>query len=142
MVNTRLYTSYIDQTLENTPKSEYTDEPIKDTDTIILPKYVPLSTGWHLIDIKGFFTRHFTKQDALGIVFTLFEDETETEHKQTLWKYQLALLREVKAVGLQTKALNLTGKIWALFCEQTSEQTNKTYIVVKAFAKQKPEEEE
>lgn len=141
MVNTRLYNSYIEQANENTPKAEYTDETIKDMDIIILPKYVPLSAGWHLIDIKSFFTRHFANKDALGIVFVLFEDETETEHKQTLWKYQLALLREVKKANLKTKASELAGKIWALFCEQTSEQTNKTYIVIKAFAKEKPEEE-
>lgn len=140
MSNTRLYNSYIEQSAENAPKAEYTDELINNADTVILPKFVPLSAGWHLIEIKNFFTRHFANKDALGIVFVLFEDETETEHKQTLWKYQLALLREVKKAKLKTKASDLCGKVWALFCEQTSEQTGKSYIVIKAFAKQKPEE--
>lgn len=143
MNNTRLMNEYIEQEIERTKEvSNYIDTPIKDNDTIILPKYVPLSTGWHLIDIKAFDTRTFDSgKTALCMVFVLYEDETETEHKQTLWKYQLSLLREVKQAKAENKAHSLYGKIWCLFAEQVSEKNNKVYIVAKAFAKKNPEEE-
>lgn len=141
-MNTRLLNEYIEQETERAREiSSFIDEPIKDDDIIILPKYVPLSAGWHLIDIKQFGTRTFDSgKQALCMYFVLYEDETETEHKQSLWKYQLSLLREVKKTKAENKASSLYGKIWCLFVEQVSEKTNKVYTVAKAFAKEKPEE--
>lgn len=148
LINNPAYDGYdgMNELADYKPAS-FVDEPIKADDTLSIPEYVPLSAGWHEIEIKALFTRRFDNgKEALTLKFTLCEDETQTERTQSIFsKATLSSLRGAKNQKKAAKAKNYLGMVWALFANYTPENQSmareqKTYTNIIYFADHEPEQ--